>query len=156
MGWLQVLVLSLLTVLGGSIGWFLKAYLEELRAIKEKLREERWKTYDQILEPYIRLFADLKGQGTTQAIKQLTSYEYRKTAFALILVGSDEVVRAYNALMEHAYKAETAEKQDPKEMMHLWGSLLLEIRKSLGNKGTKLSERDMLRAMIKDIDKFMK
>jgi len=37
-------------------------------------------------------------------------------------------------------------------MMRLWGSLLLEIRKSLGNKNTKLNEIDMLRAMIKDID----
>ena len=56
--------------------------------------------------------------------------------------------------MQHTYKREVAEKQDPKEMMRLWGSLLLEIRKSLGNRKTKLDEWDMLRAMIKDIDKL--
>jgi len=39
-------------------------------------------------------------------------------------------------------------------MMSLWGILLLEIRKSLGDKNTKLEKYDMLRAMIKDIDKF--
>lgn len=38
--------------------------------------------------------------------------------------------------------------------MLLWGKLLLEIRKSLGNKKTKLDEFDMLRAMIKDIEKW--
>ena len=37
-------------------------------------------------------------------------------------------------------------------MMRHWGTLLLEIRKSLGNEGTKLSEIDMLRGMIKDIE----
>jgi hypothetical protein len=100
----------------------------------------------------IRLFADLKGQGPIQVIKKITSYEYRKTAFDLNLFGSDEVVRAYNALMKHTYEAEATGKQDPKEMMRLWGRLLLEIRRSLGNKKTKLNEFDMLRAMIKDID----
>jgi hypothetical protein len=153
MNWLQVLGPSLLMVLGGIITWFLKSRVEELRATEERLREERRKIYSQILDPYIRLFADLKGQGPSQAIKKITSYEYRKkTAFDLNLFGSDEVVRAYNALMKHTYEAESTGKQDPKEMMRLWGSLLLEIRRSLGNKKTKLNEFDMLRAMIKDID----
>jgi len=152
MNWLQVLGPSLLMVLGGIITWFLKSRVEELRATEERLREERRKIYGQILDPYVRLFADLKGQGTTQAIKKITSYEYRKTAFDLNLFGSDDVVRAYNALMKYTYEVESTGKQDPKGMVRMWGSLLLEIRRSLGNKKTKLNELDMLRAMIKDID----
>ena len=152
MNWLQVLGPSLLMVLGGIIIWFIKSHIEELRATEERLREERWKIYGQILDPYVRLFADLKGQGPAQAIKKITSYEYRKTAFDFNLVGSDNVVRAYNTLMKHTYEVESTGKQNPKEMMRLWGSLLLEIRKNLGNKKTKLDELDMLRAMIKDID----
>jgi len=137
MNWLQVLGPPLLMLLGGIITWSLKSRVEELRATEERLREERRKIYGQILDPYIRLFADLKGQGPAQAIKRITSYEYRKTAFDLNLFGSDEVVRAYNALMKHTYEADSTGKQDLKEMMHLWGNLLLEIRKSLGNKKTK-------------------
>ena len=110
------------------------------------------KIYAQILDPYIRLFADLKGQGPAQATKKITSYEYRKTAFDLSLFGSDQVVRAYNALMAHTYEAESTGKQEPTRMMRLWGGLLLEIRKSLGNKKTQLDELDMLRGMIKDLD----
>ena len=156
MNWLQWLGPPLLLVIGGFGTWFIQSRVEELRATRERLREERWKIYSQILDPYIRLFADLKNQGPTQAIKKVTSYEYRKTAFDLNLFGSDEVVRAYNALMKHTYEAESVGKQDPREMMRLWGSLLLEIRKSLGNKKTKLNELDMLRGMIKDIDNFMR
>jgi hypothetical protein len=107
MNWLQVLGPPLLMVIGGTITWLIKSRLEELRAIEERLLEERRKIYGQILEPYIRLFADLKGQGRGQAIKSITSYDYRKTAFELSLIGSDEVVRAYNALMKQAYKAES-------------------------------------------------
>lgn len=39
-------------------------------------------------------------------------------------------------------------------MIKAWGMLLLEIRKSLGNKNTKLNELDMLHAMLKDADKI--
>jgi len=154
MEWLQILGPTLLLVLGGIITWFIKSKIEELRAIEEKLREERRSIYAQILDPYIRLFADLRGRGPDEAFKRITSYDYRKTAFDLNLFGSDEVVRAYNNLMKHAYEAEATGNQDPRKMMSLWGKLLLEIRKSLGNKKTKLNEFDMLRAMIKDIEKL--
>jgi len=154
MDWLQILGPPLLMALGGIITWVIKSKIEELRAIEEKLREERRNIYAQILDPYIRLFADLKGKGSDQALRKITSYDYRKTAFDLNLFGSDEVVRAYNDLMKHTYKAEATGNQDPKEMIRLWGKLLLEIRKSLGNKKTKLNEFDMLRAMIKDIEEL--
>lgn len=113
MDWLTALGPSLLMIIGGIITWLLKSRTEELRATEEKLREERRKIYNEILDPYIRLFADLKGQGTTQVLKKITSYEYRKTAFELNLFGSDEVVRAYNALMQHAYKAESSGNHNP-------------------------------------------
>ena len=155
MEWLQILGPTLLMVLGGIITWFIKSKIEELRAIEEKLREERRNIYAQILDPYIRLFADMKGKGPDEALKMITSYDYRKTAFDLNLFGSDEVVLAYNNLMKHTYEGEATENKDPNKMMLLWGKLLLEIRKSLGNKNTKLDEFDMLRATIKDIDKLV-
>ena len=151
MDWLQILGPTLLMVLGGLITWFIKSRIEELRAIEEKLREERRNIYAHILDPYIRLFADIKGKGPDEALKRITSYDYRKTAFDLNLFGSDEVIRAFNNLMKHTYEAEATGNQDPEKMILLWGKLLLEIRKSLGNKKTKLNEFDMLRAMIKDV-----
>lgn len=150
--WLQVLGPTLLMVIGGIITWLIKSRLEELKAIEEKLREERRKVYASILNPYIKIFSDLKGQGPIQAIKEIKSYDYKKTAFDLNLFGSDNVIRAYNALIKHTYEAESTEEKNPKKLMNLWGNLLLEIRRSLGNKKTKLDKFDMLRGMIKDID----
>ena len=155
MDWLGVLAPSLLMVLGGLIAWVIKSKIQELRAVEESLRGKRRKTYTEILDPYIRLFAELKTKGPNQALKKIISYDYKKTAFDLILFGSDEVVRAHNNLMKHFYEAEAKGTQDTKEMMSLWGNLLLAIRKNLGNKKTKLDEFDMLRAMIKDIDNFL-
>jgi hypothetical protein len=154
MNWLQLLGPPLLIVLGGIITWFIKSRIEELRAVEEKLQEERRNIYSQILAPYIQLFADLKDKGPTQAMKMIKSFDYKKTAFDLNLFGSDEVVRSYNNFMQYMYKHELSGIQDTKEMLRLWGELLLEIRKSLGNKKTKLTEFDMLKSMIKDIEKY--
>lgn len=152
MNWLQILGSPFLVVLGGIITWFLKSRSEELRAIEEKLREDRRKIYSEILVPYIHLFSGLKAEGHLQSLKIVKSYEYRKSAFELCLFGSDKVILAYNAFMKYALKVETNATQNSTTMLHLMGELLLEIRKSLGNKNTKLSDFDMLSSMIKDLD----
>lgn len=156
MNLLNALVPTLLVIVGGIITWFLKSKVEELRAAEENLRETRTKTYWEILEPYITLFSDTSEKARAGVIKTITSPQYRKTTFQLCLLGSDEVVRAYNAMLQHMYEAERTGNQDVQELMRLWGALLIEIRKSLGNKKTKLKEVDMLRGMIKDIDDFLK
>jgi hypothetical protein len=156
MEWVQIIVPSVLVIIGGIVGWLIRSRTEEYRAIRDKLREEQRKIYSDILEPYIELFTDIKGKGSIKATQKITSYDYRKTAFELNLVGSDEVVSAYNTLMQHAYKAEETGDKDPVNILRLWGYLLLEIRRSLGYKSTKLNEWDMLRGMIKDIDEFVK
>ena len=160
MEWIEALI----GLVGIVVGWILKSKLEELRAEREKLRSERRKVYGEILDPYIRLFAGLKGDEKArekhqrEALKQLASFEYRKNSFDLSLFGDDNVVRAYNDLMQHAFQAAQSEQEEKHhgiKMIKLWGKLLLEIRKSLGNKKTKLTEKDMLRSMIVDIDTIL-
>jgi len=151
MNWLQILGPSLLMVIGGIVTWFIKSRVEELRAIEEKLRDDRRKIYEKILDPYISLFSKKDSQTIQEAIRKVSSYDYKKTAFNLFLFGSDEVVKSYNALMKHTWKTNKDGEQNPREMIRLWGCLLLEIRKSLGNKKTNLEELDMLRGIIPDI-----
>jgi hypothetical protein len=155
MNWLLAIGPPLLMVLGGIVTWLLKSKVEELRSTEERLSAERRKVYAEILEPFMRLLADSQGKGHDQAIKMFTSKEYRRAAFELGLFASDEVVRAYNSLIKHVEQAQSADGQDPKQLMRLWGGLRLAIRKGLGNKKTKLNEYDMLRGMITGIDKFL-
>jgi len=158
MNWLQIVLPALLMVIGGIITWFLKSRHEELRAIEERLCDERRKVYSEILDPYVELFANLsKGEGVTSKIGQkISSKDYRKAIFELGLLGSDEVVHAYNDLMQYFFKLSPNVQQDMRETVKLWGKLRLEIRRSLGNKKTKLDEFDMLRGEITDIDKLEK
>ena len=110
--------------------------------------------YLKFLDPYIILFTDTSPEGIKKAIKNITSYDYRKTAFELNLFASDGVIKAYNNLLQHAFEAEKTGNRDTKKMMNLFGTLVLETRKNLGNKKTKLESIDMLKGMIKDIEKI--
>lgn len=151
--WLIALGPTLLVIVGGIITWIIKSKYEELLTIQEKLLEERRIIYKKILDPYIQLFSNLKNSNNVnEATRKLTSFEYKKTAFDLNLFGSDKVVLAYNEIMQYAYKSESTGNSGSAEILLLWGKLLLEIRKNLGNKKTKLKEIDMLKAMIKDIE----
>jgi flagellar basal body-associated protein FliL len=155
MPWFALVVSPLLVAFGGFVVWFLQSRIEQVRTLERNLQGDRRKVYADILDPFIRLFANMKNQQEQErAAAMVLTYEYRKTAFDLNLFGADNVVKAYNEMMQHAYKA-AEETQDSTEMMRLWGTLLLEIRKSLGNPSKELNEWDMLRGMVNDIDSFI-
>lgn len=143
---------ALFTTIGALVVWFVQSRAEKLRKLEESLQDRRLKLYSEALDPFVRLFANI-GDAKQQAkvLAQVASYEYRKTVFDFTMFGSDDVVRAYNAMFQHIYQAETA-GQNPRELMRLWASVLLAIRKSGGNPDTKLDEWDMLTATVKDID----
>ena len=156
MNWIQILGPSLLIILGGIITWIIKSKIEELRSIEEKLLEERRKIYINILEPFILIFAGVTPGKIKEAQNIISSDEYRKTGFLLNLYGSDNVIKAFNDMMILAFSSEKTESRDPLAMMNKLGKFLLEIRKSVGNKKSKLKNIDMLRSMLKDLDSHTK
>ncbi|MDE2803470.1 MAG: hypothetical protein OXK21_11395 [Chloroflexota bacterium] len=172
----------LLLVFSG-IGWYFKCRIEsawkkeaELRMraerLEEAIRDDRLQVYNDILEPFIILFMK-DGQVVTnkrQTIKTkeqrtleiIQSLEYRKAVFKLSLFANDDVVKAYNNLMQFFYKMEktsnSPEARAPeavgRELLESFGTFLLAIRKSVGNEASNLNELDMLAGMISDIDKM--
>lgn len=139
-------------IIGGISSWitlFLKSKIENLREMERRLNDKRWQIYIKVLEPYFILFSDIKGKGVNNAIEKINTSKYRQSTFELNIFGSDEVVRANNEMYQFLYKNRDLSKKNT--VVILFGKLLLEIRKSIGNKKTKLDEIEMLESMIKDI-----
>ena len=68
--------------------------LKTVRRERERLQDERRKVYVEVLEPYIRIFAGIRNPSETKkALNQIGSFDYRRAAFELNMIGSDEVVR---------------------------------------------------------------
>ncbi|MGE8450050.1 MAG: hypothetical protein ACN6OP_05365 [Pseudomonadales bacterium] len=165
----------------GGIGWFIKKKIEasqekqeaqlakqdvqfaRIRELEDKLREDRIATYNELLAPFFLMFTSeaafaldkkYKGQDKNSlAMSQMLSVEYRKVGFKLSLVGTDEVVRAYNKLMQFVYHSEADNRQIGEKTSYwlaLMGDLLLEIRKSMGNAASSLDRWEMLEWFISD------
>lgn len=158
MNWQQFIITPIVAAVVGLVVWYIQSRIERIHRAEERLRDERRNIYLTTLEPFIRTFAGIHDpKEAAKAQKQLISYEYKRVAFELNLVGSDAVVRSFNNLMQHVYREDekTGEGLDAKTMMKLWGRLLIEIRRSVGDPKTNLEVVDMLKAQIKDIEEFL-
>jgi hypothetical protein len=175
------IITPLLVLFLTGVGWHIKSKLESSRAkntraedrireLEDKLREDRIETYNLLLEPFFVVFTSdavfaqdpkYKGKNKDQlGIGKMLTVEYRKVGFKLALLADDSVVRAYNALMQFFYKGEH-EGLDEQELLvttsqwiELLAQLLLEIRRSMGNSDTELSNWEMIEWFMSDADKM--
>lgn len=156
MNWFEIL---LVPIAGGVVGfgvWYFQSRIEQLRSEQARLHDERRALYSAILDPYVRILTAMKaGKNVDNVVKHITSYGYRKIGFEFGLIAPDDVVKAYNSMMQFFFLAEGAGGIQPKDMLRHWGGFLLAIRRNLGNQKTTLDEKDMLRSWITDIDTLL-
>lgn len=155
----SVLIGPLIGAIIGFAVWYFQSRIDKINKESDKLNDKRREIYSRLLEPFIRMFAGIKNPDEAKnALDQILSFDYKKTAFEFTLMGSDEVVRSFNELMQYIYKMELKEdtQKAMKEFLIHWGNFLLVIRRNLGNPKTKLNEIDMLRNQITDIDAMLK
>ena len=144
-------------VIGTVIGIVVENRIKSTNSLEERLREDRSRTYFKLMIPFVKLFN--KETNKEDAVAYLLSEEYRKTSFEAILIGSDDVVKAYGDLMQETFNPGRVqkikdEKKKPTETIVLLGDLFLQLRKDLEHKDTKLTRKDMLRHMLTDIDEY--
>lgn len=157
----------ILVLLLTGVGWAFRNSIDRRFELEDKLREDRVNTYNLILEPFTLLLMsqsawdnDEKNKNLNKddiAIAKLLSLEYRRAAFKLSLVANDDVVLAYNDLMQFFYwqsDHDVVSDDILKSMLTLLGTLLLQIRKSMGNEATKLDHWQMLEWFMKDVRKY--
>lgn len=157
----------LLLLLTG-VGWKYRQSIDRKAKLEEKLRDDRIEIYNSILEPFIIILMkdeawkeDKKHKGINKdkyATSILLSLDYRKISFKLSLLGSDNVVIAFNNLMQFFYaqseQSSSCDASHTYEMMSLLGKFLLEIRKSMGNEATKIDNWGMLEWFLTDARQF--
>ena len=147
-----VIIVPIVTALIAAVAtWLVQKNLQEKRDIERRLSEKRHELYMGILDYYIRA---ITGTDDAKELRKTAfSYEYKKKAFELVLIGEDSVIKAYIKFLDYGRALEKGEKSSDKYAeMRLFARLLVEIRKSLGYKKTELTEVDILRPFIKDAE----
>ena len=139
----------------GGIGWLARTSIEATRKQEERwhkreeiLRENRMQIYLAVLEPIIILLSK-EENNVAQATELTMSSQYRRVSFQLMLIGSENVVTAYNEMMQGFFQPK--KEQSAHRTLSLIGKFLLEIRKSVGSEDTRLTPIEMLEFMITDI-----
>ncbi|AMK12367.1 hypothetical protein AWY79_15275 [Pseudodesulfovibrio indicus] len=171
----ETTILSVVTAIGAvstpiivlilsAVGWKYRQSIERRIKMDEVMRDDRISVYNDILDPFIMLLMteeawqrDKKNKNIDKdklAVDRMLSIEYRRYSFKLSLVGSDGVVLAFNNLMQYVYNMSEIENAKPYDLMILLGSLLLEIRKSMGNDATVIDSWGMLDWFITDARKI--
>jgi hypothetical protein len=125
----------------------------ELAAAEARLRNDRVQVYTSVLDPYIEVLHSL-GQGapSQEANARLGSVDHRKAAFQFKMVGSDEVVRAFNAFARYIVDARRTGVDPPGEILRRWAALIFAIRRNVGERIAGLAEKDMIVDWVADIE----
>lgn len=147
--WVTGVGIPALLALGATFSWIVRSRIEDLRQAERDLADERRGVYDRVLEPFYIQMTQHDGDPTKVAAavaEALKSPTYRRAVYELTLFASDEVVQAYGDIMNNQAHAQ------PENPTVLWARLFRAIRKSVGNKGTKLTLAEMVRPSIIDID----
>lgn len=129
------------------------------------MREDRIAVYHGILEPFILLLmtkaawdSEPKNRGKNKdevAARMLLSLEYRQLAFRLSLIGSDPVVSAYVRLVTYFSSRDSslpAGREEARMTIELLSKFLLEIRRSMGNEQTTITQRQMVEWFVAEKD----
>ena len=145
--------IAVATAIGSGATWLIRSRWEAANIEKQRLHETRRGVYLQYLDPFILVFAGIKDPAIMKkAHNDIASVDHRRRMFELALMGSDEVVRAANALQQHFYRDSPG---PPDEFVQKICQLLLAIRRDLGNAKTKIEPIEMLENQITDIEKYL-
>jgi hypothetical protein len=123
--------------------------------IKMKGYEARKKIYDQLLKPFTNIIIATCKKEKINIEKTMGGII--KAGIDIHLLGSDETCKIWDEWRAFSFKAEHDKELDNIVgliTLALYPKLVLSIRRDLGHPYTEISEIDVFRSFIKDIDKY--
>lgn len=153
---LQIFLPIILPILSLFIGAYFQRQRDKLNIEQEAFFLKKRENYFNVISPLVLMISN--GSNKTEqdkVIKMILTNEYRKEVLGLSLYGNDNVVASFNNLFQLIYNKDKLE-ENPSLIIPLLGKVLVEMRKELGNKKTKLDEFRILEFLIKDIKELKK
>ena len=133
---------------GMALIWMVKHLLESQQREREGFQRDRYEIYLSVLKPII--------EGDRLALEGKEA-EFRKLRVSLALMAPDSVVNATTNLFE-GYTGDISSlplSEQVSKMATLFGGLMLAIRKDLGHPTTTLTDVDMLKSFVNDVDRHV-
>ena len=131
------------TAVLGALGWAIRSSVEQKREYRRLMADRKREHYIRFLDFFSRFVSSGTNEGTS---KEVSLEEFRNWSLHLTLLGSDEVVRKWNAARL------LGEGTDYVETLKVWGCLWLAMRKDCGHPDTGLTVSDILTSFVNDAE----
>lgn len=158
---LPVAIPSLIALLGGFVGYFLKFYLDKKAQFSSKNADIKREAYAKFIDLTVNFFiTSKKAQKQQHNIVDDLSYFYKQ----YVLYGSPKVVKAFAEFMQIFYLREIAGLKDKEltraELRHMMRGITktyAAMRKDIGLSNRFLGRKSsvLMRGIIKDYDVIM-
>lgn len=139
---------TILTLVSGSIGFIISKIFEDLKESKQRIYEQKRKYYNELIRPFRDVLKNIKTKNGNSALNTKQIADAMDTAFDNILYASDDVIEKYGQFKNNSTNEEQTGSSSQYKTLKLFSSLLLAMRKDLGNKYTSLDEVHILRMFI--------
>lgn len=131
------------TAVLGALGWAIRSSVEQKREYRRLMADRKREHYIRFLDFFSRFVSSNSNEGT---VKEFSLEEFRNWSLHLTLLGSDEVVKKWNAARLLGGGA------DYVEALKVWGGLWLAMRKDCGHPDTVLTVSDVLASFVNDVE----
>ncbi|MDP3451508.1 MAG: hypothetical protein Q8R90_01010 [Bacteroidales bacterium] len=132
----QIVIPMLLLILGG-IGWLYRHEKERRHQIEKQLSDRKYDVYIKLLTVFFDILKQVKKGQPTNALKLIDKMLDIKKE--LIIFGNDKVLFAF-----FKWEKESQTKSNLKAL----AELIIEVRKDMGNPKTSVSTKDFLKSLV--------
>lgn len=115
---------------------------KDLAAVQQRDRRDVYEKFNQLLQDILQ-----KNASPKNVEKRLADFTYKS-----LLLSSDSVFRAFLVFKQHGVDDKERTDAQDKSMMNSVAALIRAIRVDMGYPDTDLSNREILRALVSDID----
>lgn len=136
-------LVGVLTAAIAIIGYFLHRQTERIKIVENQVSENKYKAYNQIVGYFYDILKDVKFNKKLKVNSAEKLIDFKKD---LLIYGSDKVFQKYISWLTYT----TTYPGDNRHFKYFL-ELLIEIRKDMGNKKTKITKKDIMISLSQDV-----
>lgn len=134
---------AILTASTLVFGYLWQRQTERIKIIEQQLSQNKYKAYSELVSIFYDMIKDLKiGKEFNNEELSLRLINSKKD---ILIYGSDKVFQKMNKWLSHIGE----NQKDPKHLKYLL-ELMIDIRKDMGHRDTKLTNKDILISWVQD------
>ena len=143
------LIVGILVFISTILGFIIKVQHDKILSIKNQISDRKYNVYNEIFSIFFDIMRE--GKGFTKKLKPNDLPDrIIKVKKDLLIYGTDEIIKKFTEWNVNC--------NNPNQMLNLQNylALIILIRKDMGYKKSKLTEKDILRIIMGDDDEYKK